>query len=108
MNDLPNCWEIKQCGREKGGDNVTMHGECPTSQMDMGHSCWVVAGSFHTGEPYCQSVKEDGMRCSYCDVFKMYRRTGISSHGQIIREHFPAEEQRYVKMMSSRLFEDHM
>ncbi len=55
-----NCWEIKQCGREAGGTNVSELGECPASTEkrlngihgghNAGRSCWVIAGSLCGGK----------------------------------------------------------
>lgn len=99
--DLPNCWEIRRCNREKGGREVSEHGECPVSEINMGHSCWVVAGSFHDGEPYCPRVKRDGIGCTQCEVYKLYCRAGCPK-GPAIQETFPEEERLYRKMMSDR------
>ena len=99
--DLPNCWEIRNCGREKGGKDVSQFGECPVSEVNMGHSCWVVAGSFHDGEPYCPIVKYEGLACTQCEVFNLYCRTGCPN-GQVIKEKFPEEEKNYLKLMAER------
>ena len=45
---LPNCWEIKKCGREKGGKNEEELGICP-AHPKYGHSCWIIAGTFCKG-----------------------------------------------------------
>ncbi|MBU0468139.1 MAG: hypothetical protein KKF78_04925 [Candidatus Omnitrophica bacterium] len=55
-----NCWEIKKCGREDGGDNVKEFGVCPASVLKCldglndgkngGRCCWVVAGTYCEGE----------------------------------------------------------
>jgi hypothetical protein len=95
---LLNCWEKRHCGREKDGVNVLKFGECPTSKMNMGHSCWVVAGSFHGGIPYCPEVKEKKIKCSQCEIFKLYSRT-TGTLGTEIRKEFPAEEEKYQKIM---------
>lgn len=100
-HDLPNCWEIRKCGRERGGKDVSQYGECPVSEMGMGHSCWVVAGSFHDGEPYCPQVKNEGTKCTQCEVFKLYCRS-VCSKGMEISEAFPEEERMYQKLMSEK------
>lgn len=97
-----NCWEIRKCGRQKGGETEAEFGECPVSKMRMGHSCWVIAGSFHSGEPYCPRVKNRVIRsCVECGVFKLYARTG-DAKGREIKERFPEEEEVYLKLMSDR------
>ena len=55
-----NCWEVKKCGREPGGDNVDELGICPAasdesldgvnSGENAGRACWVVAGTLCSGE----------------------------------------------------------
>ena len=99
-DDFFNCWQIKKCGREMCGVNELESGECPTSKMGMGHSCWAVAGSFNGGEPCCPSVISDNSKCSECEVFRLYRRTGLQSKGSHILAYFPEEEKKYIKLMA--------
>lgn len=100
-HDLPNCWEIRNCGREKDGKYVGLEGVCPVSELNMGHSCWVVAGSFHDGEPYCPQVKYHGETCTQCEVFSLYCRTGCTN-GPEIKNMYPEEEKTYLQLMSER------
>jgi hypothetical protein len=95
-----NCWEIKKCGREKGGRNESKNGECPASKMNMGHSCWFVAGSISDG------VKEEGVNCTVCEVFELYSRTG-KLKGLNIQIKFPKEEEMYNKLMYDRYKKKH-
>jgi len=73
-----NCWEIKNCGRQMGGDKVRDLGECPTSSCSNAHglnkginggrSCWAIAGTFCKGEVQGQfASKIKG--CAGCDFF---------------------------------------
>lgn len=58
--DKKNCWEVKNCGRQPGGDKVTELGVCPTviaeecdginGGRNAGRICWAVAGTFCKGE----------------------------------------------------------
>jgi len=74
-----NCWEIKRCGRESGGDNVKVLGVCPASLPSEydginkgqkgGRFCWVIAGTFCKGEvqgTYAKKLKN----CLICEFLK--------------------------------------
>jgi hypothetical protein len=51
--EKPNCWEVKQCGQERGGINAEKKGVCPVADeisahglndgINGGRICWVVA-----------------------------------------------------------------
>ena len=73
-----NCWEIKNCGRQMGGNKVDELGECPTSRCTSAHSmnnginggraCWAVAGTLCGGKVqgrFADKVKG----CANCDFF---------------------------------------
>jgi hypothetical protein len=55
-----NCWEVKACGRQPGGENTEALGVCPAAlsgkwdgvnQGDRGgRFCWAVAGTFCGGK----------------------------------------------------------
>jgi len=55
-----NCWEVKKCGREPGGRNVSELGVCPAAVetradginqgKNAGRSCWAVSGTFCEGK----------------------------------------------------------
>lgn len=75
-----NCWEIKKCGREPGGDKVSEYGICPATiskelqGINSGHNagriCWAVAGTFCDGEIqgiFAQKIDS----CINCVVFKL-------------------------------------
>ena len=47
---LLNCWEIKKCGRQRGGKKVNELGECIASKGKVGHSCWAFAGTMCSDE----------------------------------------------------------
>lgn len=73
-----NCWEVKICGRQMGGDKVSEFGECPASRafnihgvhqgINGGRACWAIAGTFCGGK--VQGVFAGKMRgCAECDFF---------------------------------------
>ena len=93
-DDLKNCWEIRKCGREKGGINVPKEGECPAATGKMGHSCWVVAGILSEGTPMCNFAKEDPLFCLLCEVYNNY---APKEQRNIIAEKFPYEAEKYKK-----------
>jgi hypothetical protein len=70
-----NCWQYKNCGREKGGLLAAALGECPVSSAmkydglnggrGAGRSCWMVE------DAACRT--QDGSyrtRCCTCDFYK--------------------------------------
>ncbi len=73
-----NCWEVKQCGREPGGENAEETGICPATtheRMDgihggknAGRTCWVVAGTFCGGRIQGTFAQKYG-DCAMCDFF---------------------------------------
>ncbi len=67
--DLRDCWEIKQCGRERGGNKTAEFGECPASKEKLGHTCWAIAGTFCGGKVQGDFALKT-VSCMTCDVFK--------------------------------------
>lgn len=56
-----NCWEMKNCGRDKSND-------CP-AYPDNGQECWKVAGTMCGGQvqgTYAQKLAN----CMECEVYK--------------------------------------
>ena len=94
---LPNCWEIKGCGREKGGHHVEDLGECIASRWEMGHSCWSIAGTLCDGEVQGSAAKKI-KSCALCEVFSLYDRLG-GSKGQQVIDLYPEEHKKYVRQM---------
>ncbi len=60
MSDKKNCWEMKKCGRQPGGNLVSELGVCPAATsndfdgvncgLNGGRVCWAVAGTFCKGK----------------------------------------------------------
>jgi len=78
-----NCWEIKGCGRERGGKNEKELGICPAASderlhgvhcgVNAGRACWVVAGTYCEGEvqgTFAQKLRD----CTQCDFFELVRK----------------------------------
>jgi len=84
---LKNCWEIKECGREKRrppGDTI---GSCP-AWPDRGHSCWTVTGTLCDGEVQGTFAQKE-VDCLKCQVYQLYNiRTGTQRE-RLINEHKP-------------------
>ncbi len=74
-----NCWEIKQCGREKGGSKSQDLGICPASLdescnginkgKNAGRICWAIAGTF-CGSQVQGDFAQKSVSCMSCEVFK--------------------------------------
>ncbi len=78
-----NCWEIKKCGREPGGNHTGEFGVCPASEEKKlngihggengGRSCWVISGTLCNGEvqgTYAKKYKN----CGACDFYERVRK----------------------------------
>jgi hypothetical protein len=63
-----NCWELKKCGREKGGEKVAEFGVCPAYPND-GRRCAFVVGTLCGGQVQ-GSIAMKLKDCLKCEVFK--------------------------------------
>lgn len=95
---LPNCWEIKKCGREKGGKNEKTLGMCPAYPKN-GHSCWIIAGTFCKGEVQGTFAKKQKI-CTICEVYKLYS-TSFGSDREKVKLHYPEEFEFCNNFLSS-------
>lgn len=77
-----NCWQVKKCGREPGGEKAHQMGVCSAATFDKaegihggknaGRCCWVVAGTFCGGE--VQGTFADKIfNCLNCDFYKLIK-----------------------------------
>ena len=75
-----NCWEVKQCGRQPGGEHVESLGLCQAALEKRlhgvhggekgGRACWVIAGTLCQGK--VQGVFAKKYRtCKECDFYRM-------------------------------------
>ncbi len=75
MPKLMNCWEFKNCGREKDGLMTPILGECPVASamkfdglnegLGAGRACWMVPDSA------CVQSSPKGRRlCHTCEFYK--------------------------------------
>ena len=85
---LKHCWEIKNCGRQRGGEKVHELGVCK-AYPNNGHSCWVVAGTFCKGEVQGTFAKKY-KQCMVCEVYKLYS-TSFGFKKDDFKEEFPEE-----------------
>ncbi len=77
MHDKLNCWEFKNCGREKGGLLADTLGECPVATsmkhdgMNEGKAggrvCWMVAAKDIGGR---LPISCRGGSCHQCDFYR--------------------------------------
>lgn len=78
MTSKLNCWEYKNCGREKGGLMAQVLGECPVATymkfdglndgIGAGRACWMALHSNESGinlSPGCGAKK-----CYCCEFYK--------------------------------------
>lgn len=98
---LANCWEIKRCGRQKGGAKVAELGECIAARDALGHSCWAVAGTLCGGIVQGSVAQKEG-NCVTCEVYQDYNRiTGTKCRDVPLA--YPDEQRRYSKLLLERL-----
>lgn len=77
------CWEVKKCGREPGGENAETLGVCKAalpSEYDAvndgelgGRFCWGIAGTLCGGEAqgeYCKKIHT----CLSCEFLQQVER----------------------------------
>lgn len=93
---LPNCWEIKNCGRQKGGNKERELGVCP-AYPDNGHSCWIVAGTFCHGEVQGTFAQKQGS-CVVCEVYNLYS-TSFGEKREQFRTEYPEEYEATVRFL---------
>ena len=101
MMELRNCWEIMACGREFDGVNVNRFGECPASKEGLGHSCWIIAGTYCDDTvqgTYAQKIDI----CMLCKVYGFYNRMDGVIRDEV-EKHFTVEESKYREIMIGRL-----
>jgi hypothetical protein len=98
---MKNCWEIKNCDREKGGVKVSELGECIASKEGLGHSCWAIAGTLCEGEVQGTAAGKE-RSCMICDVYKLYNRM-TGSEGERIVQELPEEQQKYGTILRNRM-----
>jgi hypothetical protein len=77
-----NCWEIKKCGRELGGNKSKELGICPAAEAtscnginngnNAGRICWAIAGTF-CGEKIQGDFAQKSVSCMSCEVFKQIK-----------------------------------
>ncbi len=80
-----NCWEVMNCGRERGGSKVKDLGECPAAVdtrangihggVNGGRACWVLSGTLCGGKvqgTYASKLQN----CMKCNFYEQVRVEG--------------------------------
>jgi len=77
-----NCWEVKKCGREPGGQRIAEFGPCPAAveqRLDgthggkaAGRACWIVAGTLCGGRIEGTFANKYG-NCEKCNFYRLVR-----------------------------------
>ncbi len=98
---LKNCWEILNCGREKGGSKVIELGECIAAKEGLGHSCWAIAGTLCGGAVQGTEAQKKPT-CMMCGVYKLYHRISASK-GNRIKHEFPREHEKHTARLRNRM-----
>jgi len=76
------CWEVKNCGRERGGSRESELGVCPAStckECDKinggkmgGRLCWALAGTL-CGNRVAGTFAQKKASCTSCEFFKLVK-----------------------------------
>jgi|GEM_PF-2171482 len=103
MEYLKNCWEIRNCELHKNGRLTLIFGECVASSENMGHSCWMLAGTFCDGQLQGTAAQKED-KCRKCPVYQLYHRAE-GQKGDLVRQHFPEEEKKYYQFFRKRRLE---
>jgi hypothetical protein len=98
-DSLDNCWDLIGCG--KGPGNPTGE-ECLAVKTGMGHSCWIMVGTFCGGDlegEHVQSITS----CVECKVYKLYNRINGTQCNKLLKSDKHLEEnKRYFNMIFVR------
>ncbi|MBE0665173.1 MAG: hypothetical protein E4H23_06835 [Chrysiogenales bacterium] len=97
-----NCWEMKNCGRETGGDKAIEMGICPAATEESceglnggkagGRICWAVSGTLCGGKVQGTSAQKQ-FTCMSCEFFsKVKEEEGPNGFlflrpGQVFKKH---------------------
>ncbi len=86
-----NCWQFKNCGREKGGLLADILGECPVSTSMKydgmhggrggGRACWMIPDSACRKDP---ANSNPLMRCHACEF---YRRVVFEEDDKVVHKY---------------------
>ena len=78
-----NCWEVKKCGREPGGNRVHELGVCPAAVekklnginqgKNAGRACWALSGTMCFGAVQGTFAKKIG-NCLHCDFLEQVKK----------------------------------
>jgi hypothetical protein len=79
-----NCWEVKKCGREPGGERVADLGVCPAAEeqrangihqgKNAGRCCWVIDGTLCKGNVQGSYVEKFCGDCQRCDFYGLVKK----------------------------------
>jgi hypothetical protein len=74
-----NCWQVKKCGREPGGANVSHLGVCPAAietalngingGKNAGRACWAIAGTLCDGKVQ-GTFAQKMINCLECEFYQ--------------------------------------
>ena len=89
-----NCWEVKKCGREPGGNRVAEFGICPATTEESsdglnsgkngGRICWAIAGTFCGGKVQGDFAQKH-ISCMSCDFFKQVKSEEEANKFQLLK-----------------------
>ena len=94
---MKNCWEILNCDHSLKGENGVLI-VCPAYEQNMGHSCWVLAGTFCKTTHIIDEKPKNNDCCIDCIVYQKYNRSSGSDRDRVKKE-CPEENSKYTDIM---------
>ena len=102
---MKNCWELLNCTHTRVAKNGDSN-MCPAYKENMGHSCWILAGTF-CKEAHLEADKpKNHDYCTDCIAYQQYNRTSGPGRGKI-KEEYPEEYSEYNKIMLKQYDKKH-
>ncbi|MCI5143732.1 MAG: hypothetical protein D3909_18810 [Candidatus Electrothrix sp. ATG1] len=96
-----NCWEVKKCGRQPGGNQVKQQGICPASTIlavnginngiNGGRACWALTGTM-SGPPekvqgsFARILNNSCYDCAFYEQVLIEEQDDFEGTVQIIRK----------------------
>lgn len=91
METKLNCWEVKLCGRQPGGEKANELGVCPAATDEKndamnngkngGRICWAITGTFCGGKVQGTFAQKQGscMICNFMQTVKKEEGTNFKT-----------------------------
>ncbi len=99
--ELKNCWELKSCGREKGGAKSAELGVCP-AYPEFGHSCWGILRTLCGDKVQGTFAEEKRRNCVVCSVYQLFNRN-TGELREEVKSAYPVEMKKFDEILRQHL-----